>query len=126
MIDKLQLPAGVELAAPVSPATSKILISEATELIAALQRNFNERRKELLQRRWERQTELDRGKVPDFLPETVAVRNSEWTVASIPGDLQDRRVEITGPTDRKMVINALNSGAKVFMADFEDANTPTW
>jgi malate synthase len=126
MIDKLQLPAGVELAAPVSPATSKILISEATELIAALQRNFNERRKELLQRRWERQTELDRGKVPDFLPETIAVRNSEWTVASIPGDLQDRRVEITGPTDRKMVINALNSGAKVFMADFEDANTPTW
>ena len=126
MTDKLQLPAGVELAAPASPVASKILIAEAAELIAGLHRKFNEQRKELLQRRCERQTELDRGKVPDFLPETSGVRNSEWTVASIPTDLQDRRVEITGPTDRKMVINALNSGAKVFMADFEDANTPTW
>ena len=126
MIDELELPAGVELAAPVSPATSKILLAEAAELIAALHRNFNERRRELLQKRCQRQTELDKGKLPDFLPETIAVRNTEWTVASIPSDLQDRRVEITGPTDRKMVINALNSGAKVFMADFEDANTPTW
>ena len=92
----------------------------------ALHRNFNQRRKELLQRREQRQADLDAGKTPDFLPETQKVRTSDWTVAPIPADLQDRRVEITGPTDRKMVINALNSGAKVFMADFEDANTPTW
>jgi malate synthase len=126
MIDQLKLPAGVELTATISPGTRKILIPGATELIAALHRNFNERRKELLQRRSQRQTELNKGKLPDFLPDTIAVRNSEWIVAPIPADLQDRRVEITGPTDRKTVINALNSGAKVFMADFEDANTPTW
>src|SRR5208337_2510483 len=101
-------------------------VPEAVELIVALHRNFNQRRKELLQRREQRQADLDAGKTPDFLPETQNVRTSDWTVAPIPADLQDRRVEITGPTDRKMVINALNSGAKVFMADFEDANTPAW
>ena len=73
-----------------------------------------------------RQKRLDIGEKPDFLKETRAIRESEWTVAPIPKDLLDRRVEITGPVDRKMIINALNSGAKVFMADFEDSNTPTW
>jgi len=126
MIDQLTLTTGVELTATISPETRKILVPEATELIAALDRSFKERRQELLQRRDQRQMELNKGKLPDFLAETIAVRNGEWIVEPIPVDLQDRRVEITGPTDRKMVINALNSGAKVFMADFEDANTPTW
>ena len=80
----------------------------------------------MLEKREERQAEIDAGKFPDFLPETAHIRNSEWTVASIPDDLQDRRVEITGPVDRKMIINALNSGANVFMADFEDSHSPTW
>src|SRR6516165_3220436 len=126
MKKKLALPDGVTIGAPISPSTEAILVPKAIELIAALHRNFNQRRTELLQRRGLRQAELDAGKMPDFLPETEHVRKSDWTVASIPGDIQDRRVEITGPTDRKMVINALNSGAKVFMADFEDSNTPTW
>jgi malate synthase len=122
----IRLPEGVKLTATVSAATEAVLVPEVVELISALHRNFNQRRKELLQRRAQRQADLDGGKLPDFLAETEHVRRSDWTVASIPSDLQDRRVEITGPTDRKMVINALNSGAKVFMADFEDANTPTW
>jgi malate synthase len=126
MKNKLKLPDGVTVATTISPATEEILVPEAIALIAALHRNFNQRRKELLQRRGQRQADLDAGKTPDFLPETQNVRSSDWTVAPIPADLRDRRVEITGPTDRKMVINALNSGAKVFMADFEDANTPTW
>ena len=126
MKNKLKLPDGVTITTTISPFTEEIVTSEAGELVVALHRNFNQRRKELLQRREQRQADLDAGKTPDFLPETQNVRRSDWTVAPIPGDLQDRRVEITGPTDRKMVINALNSGAKVFMADFEDANTPTW
>ena len=87
---------------------------------------FGPGRAELLQRRAERQAEFDAGVKPDFLPETRHIREAEWTVAPIPADLRDRRVEITGPADRKMIINALNSGASVFMADFEDANAPTW
>jgi malate synthase len=126
MKNKLNLPDGVTITATISPDTEEILVPEAIELIAALHRNFNQRRKGLLQRRQQRQADLDAGKTPDFLPETENVRKSDWTAAPIPADLQDRRIEITGPTDRKMVINALNSGAKVFMADFEDANTPTW
>jgi malate synthase len=96
------------------------------KLVAKLHRTFNGRRKELLERRNRRQAELDSGRTPDFLPETAQIRAGNWKVAPIPKDIIDRRVEITGPTDRKMVINALNSGAKVFMADFEDANAPTW
>src|SRR5204862_3055633 len=84
------------------------------------------RRVECLRRREERQLRLDAGESLDFLSETKHIRDGDWTCASIPADLRDRRVEITGPTDRKMVINALNSGAKMFMADFEDANSPTW
>src|SRR5439155_11619925 len=94
--------------------------------VAKLQRVFGNRREECLQRRHDRQAALDRGEALNFLPETKSIREGDWTCAPIPADLRDRRVEITGPTDRKMVINALNSGAKVFMADFEDANSPTW
>ncbi|MDQ1474480.1 MAG: malate synthase [Bryobacterales bacterium] len=104
---------------------SEILTPEAQAFLEALHGKFDARRRELLERRKVRQQEIDGGKLPDFLPETKSIRESDWTVAPIPPDLRDRRTEITGPTDRKMVINALNSGAKMFMADFEDANSPT-
>jgi malate synthase len=104
----------------------QILTGDALGFLAELQRAFNGRRLALLQRRIERQTEIENGKLLDFLPETEDIRLADWTVAPIPTDLLDRRVEITGPPERKMVINALNSGANVFMADFEDANSPTW
>ncbi len=103
-----------------------ILTPEALELVAALQREFGPTRQALLARRAERQEELRAGALPDFLPSTAGVREADWKVAPYPAELADRRVEITGPTDRKMLINALNSGAKVFMADFEDANAPAW
>ena len=103
-----------------------ILSPEAIDFIVDLQRTFNVRRKELLNAREERQRRLDAGERPNFLEETRSIRESEWTVAPMPADIMDRRVEITGPVDRKMIINALNSGAKVFMADFEDSSTPTW
>ena len=102
-----------------------ILTPAAQDFLATLHRRFNSRRLELLTARKVRQAAIDAGALPDFLPETAQIRESEWTVAPIPADLRDRRTEITGPTDRKMVINALNSGAAVFMADFEDANSPT-
>ena len=120
------LPPGVHISAPISAAYSSILTPEALAFLARLHRAFNTRRKELLKARDLRQQSLDAGHKPDFLPETAHIRNSDWTVAPIPADIQDRRVEITGPVDRKMIINALNSGAKVFMADFEDSTTPTW
>jgi malate synthase len=115
-----------ELAAESGPRGDEILTEEALAFVAGLQRRFGPRRAELLQARAERQRRLDAGELPDFLAETRQVRESEWTIDPVPADLQDRRVEITGPTNRKMVINALNSGAKMFMADFEDANSPTW
>ncbi|WP_298406135.1 malate synthase A [uncultured Chloroflexus sp.] len=121
-----QLPAGVTITAPITPEYAEILTPEALEFLATLHRRFNARRLELLARRAERQRAIDAGERPDFLPETAHIRASDWTIAPFPPQLNDRRVEITGPVDRKMVINALNSGAKVFMADFEDANTPTW
>jgi len=117
---------GIELRGEMTPEFAEILTPEALAFIAGLQRAFNGRRLALLQRRAARQKEIDAGQMPDFLPETAEIRAAEWTVASIPDDLQDRRVEITGPVDRKMVINALNSGASVYMADFEDAHSPTW
>jgi malate synthase len=117
---------GVEILAPVSESYAQILTPDAIALIADLQRAFNERRKTLLAARHERQKQLDAGERPRFLEETKEIRESAWTVASLPNDILDRRVEITGPVDRKMIINALNSGAKVFMADFEDSNTPLW
>jgi malate synthase len=123
---KLQVPDGVVVTGEISPGIAEILTYDALALVAKTHREFDARRIECLKRRAQRQAELDAGKLPDFLPETEEIRESAWTVAPIPADLQDRRVEITGPTDRKMIINALNSGAKVFMADCEDANAPTW
>ncbi|MGW0073040.1 malate synthase A, partial [Streptosporangium sandarakinum] len=117
---------GVEITGPVLDRFDEILTPEALAFVAALQREFGPRRLDLLRARQERQAELSAGGTLDFLPETAHVRESEWTVAPPAPGLVDRRVEITGPVDRKMTINALNSGAKVWLADFEDANAPTW
>jgi malate synthase len=122
----LDLPAGVAIDAVNKPGFEKVLTKEAVEFLADLQRRFGARREELLALRGERQKRLDAGEKPDFLPDTKKIRDSDWTVAPLPKDILDRRVEITGPVDRKMIINALNCGANVFMADFEDASTPTW
>src|SRR5213596_3338971 len=113
------------LTAPPS-GCAEILGPAALQFLGALARRFEPERQRRLARRRERQQELDAGRLPDFLPETKEIRDRDWTVAPIRPDLTDRRVEITGPVDRKMMINALNSGANVFMADFEDANAPTW
>ncbi len=120
------LPAGVELLAPIPEHAAHILSPDALGFVADLQRHFNDRRVQLLSKRQERQKAINGGQMPDFLPETREIREGVWTVAPLPQDLLDRRVEITGPVDRKMIINGLNSGARVFMADFEDANAPTW
>jgi len=104
----------------------EIITKEALEFLSALHIRFNSKRLQLLERRKLQQKEFDKGKLPEFPRETKNIRESDWKVISIPNDLLDRRVEITGPVDRKMVINALNSGAKTFMADFEDSNSPTW
>jgi len=117
---------GLEVLAPLEPGFAEILTADARRFLTTLARACEPRRQELLARRVERQRRLAAGELPDFLPETRTIREAAWTVASIPADLADRRVEITGPVDRKMIINALNSGAKVFMADFEDSNAPTW
>jgi len=103
-----------------------VLTPDAVEFLTELERTFGRRRRELLDARHERARRLLDGELPDFLPETAHIRDGDWRVAPVPAELQDRRVEITGPVDRKMVINALNSGAKMFMADFEDSNSPTW
>jgi malate synthase len=120
------LPAGVEIKATVAPDFAKILTPEALALVAKLHRAFEPRRQELLARRVERQQALDAGARPDFPPETKAIREGKWTIAPIPKDLECRRVEITGPVERKMIINALNCGADAYMTDFEDSNTPNW
>ncbi|MCB9543679.1 MAG: malate synthase A [Myxococcales bacterium] len=117
---------GVDVLGPVSPALTSILAPDALAFVAALARGFTARRDALLLRRREQQARFDAGEPLAFLPETADLRADDWTVAKLPADLLDRRVEITGPVDRKMVINALNSGADVFMADFEDATAPTW
>ena len=117
---------GVEILGEISPQFSEILTQDAVVFIRDLHRMFNKQRKSLLQKRQELQQEINEGRKLDFPTHTSAIRDIDWIVAPIPADLQDRRTEITGPVDRRMVINALNSGAKVFMADFEDANTPTW
>jgi malate synthase len=111
---------------PRNELETELLTADASRFLSRLSRQFEPRRQELLRYRHLRQQHLDAGKLPDFLPETAHIREQEWKVAPIPHDLQDRRVEITGPVDRKMIINALNSGANVFMADFEDSNSPTW
>ena len=122
----MSAPDGVEILGPVEGRFGEILTDEALAFVAGLQREFGARRTELLEARAERQRRLDDGERPDFLDDTRKTREADWRVAETPADLRDRRVEITGPTDRKMVINALNSGACCFMADFEDANAPTW
>jgi malate synthase len=109
-----------------SEIETRILTPHASRFLTRMAGEFEPRRRELLERRRTRQMEIDAGALPGFLPEMAHIRKSEWTVASIPRDLFDRRVEITGAVDRKMIINALNSGASVFMADFEDSNSPTW
>ncbi|TDR41301.1 malate synthase [Tahibacter aquaticus] len=123
--DQFASPA-VEIRAVIKPGYEQILTAPALAFLAALHRRFDTRRRHLLDARVARQARFDAGELPDFLPETRAIRESDWTVAPIPVALIDRRVEITGPVERKMIINALNSGAKVFMADFEDSSAPTW
>ncbi|MGH7125496.1 MAG: malate synthase, partial [Stellaceae bacterium] len=120
------VPLGVQITGRLRPGYDRVLTPEALAFVIDLQRSFGAARKRLLGRRGELQHKFDQGRKPDFLPETRSVRDGDWTVAPLPKDLLDRRVEITGPPDRKMLINALNSGAKVFMCDFEDACSPTW
>lgn len=120
------LPDGIEILGARAGRRDEILTGDALAFVAELHRRFKPTRDRLLAERVERQARLDAGELPGFLPETAEVRTGQWQVAPLPDDLRDRRVEITGPTDRKMVINALNSGARVFMADFEDSNAPTW
>ena len=122
----VSLPPGVEIIGSVATEFAEVLTAEAIQFVASLSREFDGRRLELLAQRQRRQQALDEGGFPHFLPETKRIRESDWTVAAIPADLRERKVEITGPVDRKMMINALNSGASVFMADFEDSHTPTW
>jgi malate synthase len=122
----LDLPAGVTIEGVIRPGFEKVLTRDALSFLADLHRRFDARRLELLAARVERQKKLDAGEKPQFLAETAKIRESDWTVAPLPKDILDRRVEITGPVDRKMIINALNCGANVYMADFEDASTPSW
>jgi malate synthase len=117
---------GIAVKAPVHQSYKQILTTEALQFLAELHRQFNDRRLALLEQRQKRQKSVDQGNLPDFLSETRLVRENDWRIAPLPDCLLDRRVEITGPVDRKMIINALNSGAKVFMADFEDSTSPTW
>jgi malate synthase len=120
------VPAGVEIKAAIKPGFEKILTPQALALVAKLHREFEARRQQLLALRVERTKRLDAGERPDFLAETRPVREGDWKVAPVPADLQCRRVEITGPVERKMIINALNSGADAYMTDFEDSNAPNW
>ena len=119
-------PMGVAVTGTLGPRYEEILTPDALAFVAELHHAFNARRLALLDKRTARQVKFDAGELPDFLPATADVRAGDWTIADLPADLLDRRVEITGPVDRKMIVNALNSGAKVFMADFEDASAPVW
>jgi malate synthase len=116
----------IQIIGPMPSGYDSVLTPDALAFVADLHRRFNQRRMDILQQRSLRQRAIDDGQMPDFLPETQAVRNGDWTIAPVPADLQDRRVEITGPVDRKMIINAMNSGASTYMADFEDSHAPTW
>ncbi|MGN4224855.1 malate synthase A, partial [Burkholderia gladioli] len=126
MTTTLKLPQGMAITGEIRPGYDAILTPEALELVARLHRAFEPRRQELLKLRAERTRRLDAGERPDFLADTQAVRDGDWKVAPLPADLQCRRVEITGPVERKMIINALNSGADSYMTDFEDSNAPVW
>ncbi|WKB51022.1 malate synthase A [Eleftheria terrae] len=122
----LPLPQGMQITGAIEPGFERILTLPALELVAKLHRSFEARRQQLLKARVERAQRLDAGERPDFLPETQAIRDGDWTIAPIPKALECRRVEITGPVERKMVINAFNSGADSYMTDFEDSNSPSW
>src|SRR3982751_5674686 len=122
----IQLPQGMQINAPILPGFETVLTLPALELVARLHRAFEPRRQQLLAARVERTQRLDAGERPDFLPETANIRAGDWKVAPIPKALHCRRVEITGPVDAKMVINAFNSGADSYMTDFEDSNSPLW
>ncbi len=127
--EKMSAPAygsGIDITGRITSDYAEILTPDAVAFAARLQRTFGSRREELLAGRATRQRAFDAGELPDFLAETRSIREASWVCAAVPDDIQDRRVEITGPVERKMIINALNSGASVFMADFEDANTPSW
>src|ERR671921_1288064 len=117
---------GIEFTTGIPEEFEEILTPEAAAFVAKLSREYRGRVVELLGKRGERQERINAGEMPDFLPDTREVREGDWKIAPIPDDLQDRRVELTGPPDRKMTINALNSGSATWMADFEDANCPTW
>jgi len=117
---------GIQIRGPVTKEYASILTPDALRFVASIHNRFEDTRRQLLENRQKVQLDLSAGRFPDFPAETKQIRESEWKVAPIPKDLTDRRVEITGPVTRKMIINALNSGAKVFMADFEDSNSPTW
>jgi malate synthase len=117
---------GIQVMAPVTKEFKRIITSDALDFVGDLSREFESRRRELLENRKKAQAAVDNGQLPDFLPETEHIRQKEWKILPVPDDLKDRRVEITGPVDRKMIINALNSGAAAFMADFEDSHSPTW
>ncbi|HET8608431.1 MAG TPA: malate synthase A [Burkholderiales bacterium] len=125
-MDHSSLPQGIQILGKVTPQYNDIISHQALTFVAKLSRQFENRRRQLMQARTERQRRFNAGGLPEFLADTAAIRAGDWKVQPVPPDLQDRRVEITGPTERKMVINALNSGASVFMADFEDSNAPTW
>ena len=122
----LNLPSGVQINAPIHPRFDEILTHDALAFVAKLHRAFAARRKELLAKRVERQARIDAGEMPDFLPETKHIREGDWKVAPLPKALECRRVEITGPVEAKMIINAFNSGADSYMTDFEDSNSPNW
>jgi malate synthase len=124
--DPSRLPSGIEISGAIKPGYERVLTPEALAFVADLARSFEPARRQLMARREERQAALDAGALPNFLEETKSIREGDWKIRGVPKDLLDRRVEITGPTTRKMIINALNSGASVFMADFEDALSPTW
>jgi malate synthase len=127
MDHKLTLPPGMEIIANVDASAAHVLNPGSLEFLAKMVRQFSSTRDSLLAKRIDRQKEIDSGKLPNFLSSTKNIRDDKsWKVAPVPDDLQDRRTEITGPIDRKMIINALNCGAKVFMADCEDATSPTW
>ncbi|MHA1164998.1 MAG: malate synthase A, partial [Alphaproteobacteria bacterium] len=122
----IETPEGLEITGVIKPGYEQVLTKDALQFVAGIARKFDATRRELLAARGTRQAEWDAGALPDFLPGTKDIREGDWKIAGVPDDLQKRWVELTGPTERKMVINALNSGADVFMTDFEDALAPTW
>jgi len=123
---QITLPDGMQITGAIKPGFEQILTTEALSLVAKLSRHFESQRQELLAIRVARAARMDAGERPDFLTETAHIRNGDWKIAPIPKALECRRVEITGPVERKMIINALNSGADSYMTDFEDSNTPNW